>query len=62
MLINELYGKVFTTSGGLGDGDDGDSGWWLGRQLKLELLDQELELGLGLGVASQQQLPAVGCR
>jgi hypothetical protein len=52
--------KVFTTSSGAGDGSGGDSGRRLGRQLELELLDQELEFRLGLGVAGQQQLASVG--
>ena len=62
MLINALDGKVFTTSGGVGDGDSRDSGRWLIRQLALELPDQKLELRLGLGVAGQAQLPPVGRR
>jgi hypothetical protein len=37
---------------------------WLsaGGKLELELLDQELECRLGLGVAGQQQLSSVGSR
>ena len=60
MFINELDEKVFTTSGGAGDGGGGDFGRWLGRQLELELPDQKLEFRLGLGVAGQQQLASVG--
>jgi hypothetical protein len=40
----------------------GDSRWRLRRQLKLELLDQKLELRLGLGIAGQPQLPPIGRR
>ena len=40
----------------------GDFGRLLGRQLELELLDQELECRLRLGVAGQQQFSSVGCR
>jgi hypothetical protein len=57
-----LLRKVFTTSGGAGDGGGGDSGRWLGRQLKLELADQKLKVRRGLGVAGQPQLPPVGRR
>ena len=45
-----------------GDGGGGDPRWWLWWQLELELLDQEPEFWLRLGVAGQQQLPSVGCR
>ena len=45
-----------------GDGGGGDAGWWLWWQLELELLDQELEFRLRLGVAGQQQLAPVGRR
>jgi hypothetical protein len=62
LFINELDEKVFTTSGSAGDGDRGNFGWWLRRQLKLELADEKLEFRLGLGVASQPQLPPVGRR
>jgi hypothetical protein len=41
LFINEMDEKVFTTSGGAGDGGGGDFGRRLGRQLQLELLDQE---------------------
>jgi len=61
LLINELDEKVFTTSGGVDDGG-GNFGWWLGRQLELELPDQKLEFRLGLGVSGQPQLPTVGRR
>jgi hypothetical protein len=37
LFINELDEKVFTTSGGAGDGGGGDFRRWLGRQLELEL-------------------------
>jgi hypothetical protein len=57
----QLLRKVFTTSGGVGDCDGGYSGWWLLRQLKLELLDQEPEFWVWVGVAGQQQLPGIGC-
>jgi hypothetical protein len=45
-----------------GDRDGGDSRRWLRRQLKFELLDQKLELGLGLGIAGQPELPPIGRR
>ena len=45
-----------------GDVGCSDPRWWLRRQLELELLDQEPELWLWLGVAGQQQLPPVGRR
>ena len=54
--------KVFTTSGGVGDGGGGDFGRRLRRQLQLELLDQQLEFRLGLGVAGQQQLASISGR
>jgi chromosome partitioning protein len=57
-----LLRKVFTTSGGAGDGGGGDFGRWLGRQLELELPDQKLKFRLRLGVAGQPQLPAIGRR
>lgn len=60
LLINEMAEKVFTTSGGAIDGGGGDFGWRLGRQLQLELADQELEFRLGLGVAGQQQFASIG--
>ena len=44
------------------DGGGGDARWWLWWQLELELLDQEPEFWLRLGVAGQQQLAPVGCR
>jgi hypothetical protein len=44
----------------VGDRDDGDSGWWLGRQPKLELLDQELEFRLGLGVGVSEPITKRG--
>ena len=44
------------------DGAGGDARWWLWWQLELELLDQEPEFRLRLGVAGQQQLPPVGRR
>src|ERR1700723_3729880 len=44
------------------DGAGGDAGWWLWWQLEPELLDQEPEFRLRLGVAGQQQLPPVGRR
>ena len=62
MFFNRLDAKVFTTSGCGGGRDGGDSRWRLRRQLKLELLDQKLELGLGLGVAGQPQFPPIGRR
>jgi hypothetical protein len=34
----------------------------LGEQLQFEFLQQEAELGLGLGVAAEQQFAAVGGR
>jgi len=42
------------------DGTGGDARWWLRWQLELELLDQEPEFRLRLGVAGQQQLAPVG--
>jgi hypothetical protein len=51
--VTEIDEKVFTTSGGVGDGGSGDFGRRLRRQLELEALDQELEFRLGLGVAGQ---------
>ena len=51
-----MTGKVCTTAAG------GDARWWLWWQLELELLDQEPEFRLRLGVAGQQQLPPVGRR
>ena len=62
LFINEMDEKVFTTSGGAGDGGGGDFGRRLRRQLQLELLDQQLEFRLGLGVTGQQQLAPVGRR
>ena len=62
LFINELDEKVFTTSGGVGDGGGCDFGWWLGRQLELELPDQKLEFRLGLGVTGQQPFASVGRR
>ncbi len=62
MVFNELGEKVFTTSGGAGDGGDGDFWRWLGRELELELVDQKLEFRFGLGVAGQQQLAPIGRR
>jgi len=47
------------------DGAGGDARWWLWWlwwQLELELLDQEPEFWLRLGVAGQQQLAPVGRR
>jgi hypothetical protein len=44
------------------DGAGGDARWWLWWQLELQLLDQEPEFWLRLGVAGQQQLPPVGRR
>ena len=44
------------------DGAGGDARWWLWWQLELELLDQEPEFWLRLGVAGQQQLAPVSCR
>src|SRR3984893_4571178 len=40
----------------------GDFRWWLGGQLQFQLLQQETELGFGLGIAGEAQLAAVGCR
>ena len=54
LTINELDEKVFTTSGCVGGGRGGDFRRWLGRQLEFQVLDQELEFRLGLGVAGQQ--------
>ena len=48
--------------GNAGDGSCCDARGWLWRQTELELLDEEAELWLGLGVTRQQQLPPVGCR
>jgi hypothetical protein len=62
LFINELDEKVFTTSGGAVDGGGGDSEGRLEWQLELELPDQKLEFRLGLGVAGQPQMPAVGRR
>ena len=38
----------------------GDFGWWLGGQLQLQFVQQQVELGFGLSIASEQQLAAVG--
>jgi hypothetical protein len=62
LFINEMDEKVFTTSGDAGDCGGSDPGRRLGRQLQLELLDQELEFRLRLGVAGQRQFPSVGRR
>ena len=48
--------------GGRRGGADGDFGWWLGGQIQLQFLQQEAELGFGLGVAGEYQLAAVGGR
>ena len=42
--------------------DGGDFRWWLGGKLQFQLIQQEAELGFGLGIAGEQQLAAVGCR
>lgn len=44
------------------DGTGCDARRWLWRQIEFELLDQEPEFRLRLGIAGQQQLPPVGCR
>ena len=38
----------------------GDSRGWLGRQFELELVEHELEFGLGLGMAGELDLAPVG--
>ena len=48
--------------GGWRGRDGGDFGWWLGGQLQFQLLQQEAELGFGLGIAGEHQLAAVGGR
>jgi hypothetical protein len=62
LFINEIDEKVFTTSGSVGDGDGGDFGRRLGRQLEPELPDQKLKfrLGLGVGVSSNSRPSVVG--
>ena len=40
----------------------GDPRWWLGRQIELELMDQEPEFRLRLSVTSEQQLAPIGGR
>ena len=40
-------------------GGGGDPRWRLGRQLQLELADQEQQLGFRLGVAGQHEFAAV---
>jgi hypothetical protein len=42
--------------------DGGDFRWWLGGQLQFQLIQQEAELGFGLGIEGEQQLAAVGGR
>ena len=42
--------------------DGGDFRWWLGGKLQFQLIQQEAELGFGLGIAGEQQLAAVGGR
>ena len=39
-----------------------DFRWWLGGKLQFQLIQQEAELGFGLGIAGEQQLAAVGGR
>jgi len=62
LKINASDEKVFTTVCGLGDGGGGDSGRWLRRQAELELADEELEFGFGVGVAGKHDLAPIGCR
>jgi len=45
-----------------GDGGCGDPRWWLWGQLELELLDQQPQFWLWLGVTNEQQFPPVGGR
>jgi hypothetical protein len=45
----------------LGSSGGGDFGWRLGRQAEFELVDQQLQLGFGLGVSGQHDLASVGC-
>ena len=40
----------------------GDARWGLGRQIKLELLDQKLLVGVQFGVAAEDQGAAIGGR
>ena len=40
----------------------GDPGRWLGRQLELELVDQQLQLGFRLGVAGEAEFASIGGR
>src|ERR1700724_1895840 len=37
-----------------------DFRWWLGGQIQLQVLQQKVEFGLGLGVAGEHQLAAIG--
>ena len=62
MFINALAEKVFTTSDGVSERDGGDFRRRLGRQLQPELMDQQLEFALGLGISGQHQFPPVGRR
>ena len=62
MFINALTEKVFTTSDGVSERGGGDFRRRLGRQLQPELLDQQLEFALGLGISGQHQFPPVGRR
>jgi hypothetical protein len=40
----------------------GDPGRWLGGQLELELVDEQLQLGFRLGVAGEHELASVSGR
>ena len=62
LFINEMDEKVFTTSGGVGDRGGSDFRQRLRRQLQPELLDQQLEFRLRLGVPGQRQLSPVSRR
>jgi hypothetical protein len=62
LFINALAEKVFTTSDGVSERDGGDFRRRLGRQLQPELMDQQLEFALGLGISGRHQFPPVGRR
>ena len=53
-------GRHYSGIGGAGAG--GDFRGRLGGQLQFELVEQQAQLGFGLGVAGEQQLAAVGGR
>ena len=61
LFISGLWSKVFTTLGDLGESVRGNSGWGLLGQAELELIDQKLEFGFGLCVASELDLSAIRC-